>query len=267
MSTRPYFPLSAVLAAVVTTVAPLPVATQAQAGQYRRGMVQDEEGGWRLPTPAEALEAVRLRESDQVELIVPMLRQLHERRTSAELDALADSLVAMMLADESEPDRLREYGYAALRMAGAPARAGDAGTAYNGAVDAVVRVYETRARWALEAGGDDPFRELFRRFQNGESQRWEVSALSGALGDVLLMEDSANRGPEYVLALFEGSDPPDVNRLRNDPADRGSTWCEAGFLLYAVAPTLPDVGGAAWRTRVPDRQREYERLCSGRLVR
>lgn len=186
MSIRPYIPLSAVLAALLITLAPLPVATQAQAGQYRRGMVQDEEGGWRLPTPAEALEAVRLRESDQVE---------------------------------------------------------------------------------LEAGGDDPFREAFRRFQNGESQRWEVSALSGALGDVLLMEDSAYRGPEYVLALFEGSDPPAVNRLRNDPADRGSTWCEAGFLLYAVAPTLPDVRDAAWRTRVPDRQREYERLCSGPLVR
>ena len=258
---------SRIVFAIAAALAPLPVAAQAQVGPYRRGMVQDEEGGWRLPTPAEALEAVRLRESDQVELIVPMLRQLHQRRTSAELDAFADSLVAMMLADESELGKLREYGYAALRMAGAPARAGDAGTAYTGAVDAVVRVYETRARWALEAGGDDPFRELFRRVQIGESQRWEVRALSGALGDVLLMEDSAYRGPHYVLALFEGSDPPDVNRSRDDPTDRGSTWCEAGFLLYVVAPTLPDVRDAAWRTRVPNRQRDYERLCSGPLVR
>lgn len=258
---------SLVVLAFAATLAPLPVTAQEQVGQYGRGMVHDEEGGWRLPTPAEALEAVRLRETDQVELIVPMLRQVYQRRTVAEVDALADSLVAMMLADESELGKLREYGYAALRMAGAPARAGDAGTPYTGAVDAVVRVYETRARWALEAGGDDPFREIFRRFQIGESQRWEVRALSDALGDVLLMEDSAYRGPDYVLALFEGSDPPDANRSRIDPADRGSMWCEAGFLLYVVSPTLPDVRDAGWRARVPDRQRDHGRLCSGPLVR
>ena len=112
-----------------------------------------------------------------------------------------------------------------LIMAAAP-EAEVRGVPYDGAFDALVRIYETLAAQALSEGGSDPFAEADRRTPYGD---WK---LRGALHSIYLA-DMSGRGADYLLAVFRGSEkpPPPCEGAR---CVHGSAWCAAGDILVSA---------------------------------
>ena len=157
-----------------------------------------------------------------------ILRQVSGPRTSAELDALADRLAAMM-ADATLPEHVRDNAESALLGAARPAeplRPGGPilkGTPYPRAFDLLVQVYEGGTR---QLGGHHYL-----------------------LGTIWRADPE--RGPAYVRDVFERSEPPalcsDIHPFHahyldpEDPpvcaadwphAQQRTSWCWAGRYLF-----------------------------------
>ena len=223
-----------------------PAAGQALGPPPARGMVADDGGEWRSPTVEEALHALSLehlgdwRPLHRQSLHSPMtaiLRQALGRDPATDLDALADALADMILADRSPEGRVRRNAAAALTAASLPAHPDHGGTPHAGSLDALIRVYETRAAQVLAAGGGE---DLFREALGSQGEL----LLSQSLSDVF-RADPEGRGRDYVLGIQHRSNPPPEycgqDRMllsREDRAvcrqDRDSTWCVAGGIVYNI---------------------------------
>ena len=91
-----------------------------------------EGGEWRIPTDQEALHALTFERDEWEPLgrqnvdrpIAGILRQAFGPRPEAELDALADALADMILADESMLGRMRHKASMALGRAARPSDEG-----------------------------------------------------------------------------------------------------------------------------------------------
>ena len=192
------------------------------------GMVLDEDGGLRVPTPADALGALRGDPDvplptwvQRFEPALAVLRQEYESRSAAELDGLANALADLILA--SDPEDMTEEYYVqrdAFRVLSTAARGGR-GPAHPGSFDALVRVYETMVAETLAGGGTDPVAELARHRPGGYSR------LSSALRSIYRV-DEAGRGADYLLAVVAASEPP---KLEDWPAFPYSLWCTAASIL------------------------------------
>ena len=184
-------------------------------------MVYSETGGWRAPTPHDA-PALLLPQGAAPAIAV--LRQTLGSWPERELDLLTDDLVDIII-EGGRSSRLRVEAKLALIMAAAP-EAEVRGIPYDGAFDALVRVYETLAAQALIEGGSDPFAEADRRASYGD---WK---LRGALRSIYLA-DVSGRGADYLLAVFHGSEkpPPPCEGAR---CVQGSAWCAAGYILVSA---------------------------------
>ncbi|WP_420442073.1 hypothetical protein [Candidatus Palauibacter sp.] len=206
---------------------------------YVKGMVLDGAGGWRAPTPADALRALRgdpdvlpHLDGDLGSTALTVLRQELESRPAAELDALANTLADLILASEDSDIVSEEYGFQRniFSVLAYAARADGRGTPHPGSFDALVRVYETIAAEALAGGGTDPVAEIARR-RPGDS--WRVR---GALRSIF-RADRAGRGADYLLAVVAASEPP---KLKDWPAFPHSLWCDAADIIRAGAGAPPE---------------------------
>lgn len=188
-----------------------------------------------------------------------LLRQVNGRgesvpQTEAEIRTLVENLVEIAL-DPDHPaatQASRALVYAAWR----PGVYVD-GLGYNDdvrgepvpeAFDALVRIYETLEERALADGGDDPFMEAAWQYHearvrnpDGPRPTDEIDGLHGSLWDIFHADPApGGRGWEYVLALFERSQPPckEGDGPPNPPdctEGPGSAWCAAGHLLHQSA--------------------------------
>ena len=201
------------------------------------GMVLDEDGGWRPPTLADALGA--LRGDPDVALPVgvqrfdpalAVLRQEYGPRPAAELNELANALADLILA--SDPEDMTEEYYAqseAFSVLSTAARGGR-GPPHPESFDALVRVYETIVAEALAGGGTDPVAELTRRGPGGSLR------LRGALRSIF-QADRAGPGADYLLAVIAASEPPKLEDWYRLPQ---SLWCEAADIIRSGAGAPPE---------------------------
>ena len=215
-----------------------PGGTTAQEPEYRPsgplgpGMVLDEDGGWRPPSLADALGALR----GDPDVVLPVgvkrfdparvvLRQEYGPRPAAELDELANALADRILAYENPEDMTDEYHIQSdIFRTLAAAASGGRFTPHPGSFDALVRIYETLVGRALSGGGTDPVEELERRSgPSGDAQ------LRRALRSIF-NADRSGQGADYVLAVLAASEPPIRDVWGRRPA---SLWCEAASIVRA----------------------------------
>lgn len=241
---------------ILTLVAAVlaPSASTAQNDRSRsgpNGMVLDEDGAWRFPTSADALQL--LREEFAGRSAQSVLRQEFQSRPRLELDALANALADILLAGDPE------YGSQAHEIQSAAASAllksatrvkwwiaalnewseDIPGTPHAGAFDALVRVYETRAARALADGGTDPFEEAYKSGSGGPGPGY--SYLNEALGNIY-WADPAGRGGDYLLALLATVEPPEPEDSANYLPTHG-LWCQAAHMLRGDDWFAPLPGG------------------------
>ena len=187
------------------------------------------EGEWKTLTAEEAIRLLTkdLPSIDEKRPIVAILRQKAGPRPEAELDALAERLADILIADTTDRGDIRVT--ARLALWSAARRSGDDrrnGAAHPGSFDAMVRAYET-----VEAQG-------------------LLGPFSGGVTLFDLYQVGEDRGRAYVQSVFETSEPPpDCQRggYLVDPDDprpfckRGrhgslhmtSAFCRAGRVLYS----------------------------------
>ena len=206
------------------------------------GRVRADEGGWRAPTPADALRVLRedLGVRSPYRVAKAVLRQVHEPRSPGELDALADALAEILKAGAAERDseeyRVQQESWSALYAAAM--RAPEApGTPHEGSFGALVRVYESLAARSLADQGTDPFRETYWA-AGGRVATPDYNHLSSALQSIYWVRPRTEGG-DYVLALFEAAEPPEPYTHNGFVP---SVWCEAGELLRGPSSVwqLPD---------------------------
>ena len=206
-----------------------------------------------------------------------LLRQVNRRgesepRTDAEIRTLVEGLVEIAL-DPDAPGA-SDAGLALVQAAWRPGvyvdglgyDVGVRGEPVPGAFDALVRIYETRAARSLANGGEDPFMEAAWRYHEAWDPdgppTFERGGLHGALRAVFAADPApGGRGWEYVLALFERSDPPcKEGDGPPGPPDctegPGSVWCVAGDLLHHSIL----YGARPWPGPNPDL---WKRRCRG----
>ena len=224
------------------------------------GMVLDEDGGRRPPTPADALGA--LRGDPDVALpvgvqrfdpAIAVLRQEYESRPAVELNALANELADLILASDDPEDGTDQYylerdAFRVLRSA----IDGGRGTPHPGSFDALVRVYETSVAEALADGGTDPVVELRRRRPGGYLRlSWALRSIFSA--------DPVGRGADYVLAVVAASEPPTLDDWRTGWQ---SLWCMAADIVRFGAGAPPEENPR--RAELPDNALDDEmfyQLC------
>lgn len=223
------------------------------------GRVRADEGGWRAPTPADALRVLRedsgVRSPSRVAKAV--LRQVHDSRPPGELDALAGAL-AEILEGRAPALRLEDryskmYDEARGALFAAAMRDPEApGTPHDGSFAAMVRVYETLAARALADGGTDPFEETPRvdlDARNGlGSSNPEYLQLGKALRSIYRVRPRTEGG-DYVLALFRAAEPPKPYTHNGYVA---SVWCMAGELLRGPSSVLQFPDGRLEEVPEPD---------------
>ncbi len=247
------------------------------------GLLMDEAGGWRVPSPAEALAAMRgesnlMGAQSNIAPAIAVLRQRLQSYPRADLDTFANALVEILLADTEYPSRENDLqGDAFVVLAGALDERED-GTPYEAAFDALVRVYETRAARVLAEGGTDPFLEAHRR------QLRRVGAMLGMALSRVYRADPEGRGRDYLRTVFAASEPPPRCQMAGDipPNPAGSQpplqkvenlcpnhslWCEAARpFVYEPGALQPKRRASIDLDDPPDPQ-EYERLCEwGRSI-
>ncbi|WP_420635315.1 hypothetical protein [Candidatus Palauibacter sp.] len=210
------------------------------------GLVLDEDGERRLPTPADALRAFwqteilphpsgELPYGARTYPAIAVLRQEFERHPAVELDAVANALADSILAYEVAEDMTEEYYlqgdiFSTLTSAARAGRDGD-GTPHAGSFDALVRIYETVVARELADGGTDPVEALRRRGRPGG--HW--LQLKNALRSIF-QADMEGRGADYVLAVVAASEPPNIEDVW--PMRPGSLWCEAADIVrFGDGPT------------------------------
>ena len=213
------------------------------------GMVLDEKGGWRPPTPADALAVFRGEPGvrlpigwDRGDPALAVLRQEYEFRPAAELDALANALADLILASDSEPEHMSDEYYLqrdafkTLRWAVWSGR----GTPHPGSFDALVRVYETLAARALAGGGTDPIVELRRERPGG------LLRVSSALWSIF-SADMRGRGADYLLAIVAAAEPPNPEDW---PNQWQTLWCDAAHIVRLGTGLPPEENPR--RAELPD---------------
>ncbi len=198
----------------------------------RTGMVLDEDGVSRPPTPEDALSALRgdelLGSQMPEQPAIAVLRQVFEPRSPEELERLASDLAEIILTtNPADEDRIATDARMALHFAALQYDEGW-GTPYAGAYDQLVRVYETLVARALENGGTDPFKEMYRLDEAEPGGRPRYAQLSMVLYSIFAA-DPERRGADYVVALIEASEPPESGEY-NAPAP--TLWCRAANALY-----------------------------------
>ena len=213
-----------------------PSGAEAQEVRLTRadGRVRADGGGWRAPTPADALRVLRedLGVRSPYQVATAVLRQVHEPRPPEELDALADALAeilegrapSFLRAPDDRYAKMYEQAHSSL-FAAAMRDPEVPGTPHDGSFAALVRVYETLAARALENGGTDPFEETYRADRRLSSP--EYRQLSEALRSITFARPDTE-GRDYLLALLEAAEPP-VPYTHNGHVP--SVWCEAGKML------------------------------------
>ncbi|MDE0258347.1 MAG: hypothetical protein OXR82_08140, partial [Gammaproteobacteria bacterium] len=134
-----------------------------------------------------------------------MLAQRFERRSRAELAALADALATGVLDETLDGDLRRETSFPLVRAANADKSYPDEEVVpYEGAFDALVRIYETMVSWIPDDGSNDPFYSLGRAFagKTGDSPEYVRSEQAyGAVRRIYLSEPDG-RGRAYLLAMI-----------------------------------------------------------------
>ena len=134
------------------------------------GMIRDEEEGeWRSPEPAEALEILAAGEEWDVTAVEPaaaVLREAYDRYPPEEVEALADELVRLILEGTEVQNR---NAHITFLLAAQPTT--ETGTSYDGAVDALIRAFEGLPEgsgeavitlgYVVRAGGTDDVRRMF----------------------------------------------------------------------------------------------------------
>ena len=232
------------------------------------GMVLDG-AEWRIPTAEDALHAVTLGRGEGIlgpsqdgdAPAVALLRQTLGPRPKAELDALANALADMIIANESEFDDFRAFS--ALRTAADPERG--SGMPHAGSFDALIRVYETLATQVLAANDPDDVRNkalieghagdpfvAARVKQNASRITLRLERTLNASLRSLFAADPEGRGGEYILTLIERSRVPEPCQQYGSPGREPcinplfTAWCKAASLLHEdwqsePSPTLaPD---------------------------
>ncbi len=145
-----------------------------------------------------------------------------------ELERLASDLAEIILTtNPADEDRIATDARMALLFAALQYDEGW-GTPYAGAYDQLVRVYETLVARALENGGTDPFKEMYRLDEAEPGGRPRYAQLSMVLRSIFAA-DPERRGADYVVALIEASEPPESGEY-NAPAP--TLWCKAANALY-----------------------------------
>ncbi len=197
----------------------IPTAVEAQ-----HGLVLDENGERHPPTPASAMKAVMEGGPGQsrYEPVVALLRQQFDPRSDAELDAIVDELVKVILDGDVEPAR---HATVALILA---SRSDDEyeGVRHPGAVDGLVRVYES----AQSDGDENTFMHLDNIATAGN-----VAYVADVFESTLPPPPCTPRGGAVNFkALAESGVDPD-NLCPNV-----SEWCDAAVVLtrldHALAP-------------------------------
>ena len=212
-----------ILTPLLLLLASLGTAEEAVAVQRKPGMIEEGDA-WKVPTPQTALRA--LLEEENHYPVVAVLRQTMETRPAAELDALAEELMMLILEGTLEQSYDAKL---ALREAGSE---GGDGTRYAKAKDIFVRIFES-----FEDPTDpDAFSALNRVYRTG--------------------------GAEYVRAVFRSSKQPPsrcpggqqvIRRINQPPPEPHSEdlwycprslWCNAGRILQNTGgdpdPEAPD---------------------------
>ena len=207
-----------------------------------RGIVLDEDGNERWPTPTDALRAFWEPSilphpenwAARSQPAIAVLRQEYERHPTEELDALANALADSVLAYETPEDMTEEYDlqrdiFWTLEAAASAGGNGD-GTPHAASLDALVRIYETVVAKALADGRTDPVDELQR--SGGPGGHWQ---LKSALRSIF-RADMEGRGADYVLAVVAATEPPNLEETW--PMRPGSLWCEAvDIVRFGDGPT------------------------------
>ena len=162
---------------------------------------------------------------------IRLLRQRDEARSQAELDAFADELVRIVLDGRVEGYSLSMAGDAARNVLAASAIQGEKGeTPYEGAADALHRIWEVEARTAPLGERWDYYgalRALYRTEPQGRGR------------DLLYAEIAAAAVPTWSDARpWKPGDTPE------EPVLRGSTpWCtlvKAVWRHWTLDPSAPE---------------------------
>ena len=186
----------------------------------RAGLVLSPAGRWVTPTPESALRALRRagepRRFNHREPVVSVLTRRFDDWPQAELDALADELVRIVIT-EVPPDgrRLPAWGGgareagSALYASGLPRYEhpyGDLGVPYEGAFDALLQIWEA-------SYGDAPV-----------GRRWDPM---GALRRLYLLEPEG-RGRELLHAEVAAAEVPQSVGTR-----QYTPWCNVVRPMYS----------------------------------
>ena len=182
----------------------------------RAGLVLSPAGKWVAPTPAEAMRAFRRPDDpdggDPSDPVVSVLTRRFDDWPRAELDALADELVRIVIAELPPDGRRRpEWGgkareaQSALYASGLPDLDREYGIPYEGAFDALLRIWEA-------SHGDAP-----------AGRRWDPM---GALHSLYMLEPEG-RGRELLYAEVAAAEvPTSVGNRQHTP------WCAVVRPMY-----------------------------------
>jgi len=160
-----------------------------------------EDGQWRVPTPAIALEILLSEEATflDYEPGAAVLRQTFGRRSAGELNAFAGQLEQIIVQGEALPERLAT----SVLLVAVATDEGDPGIPYEGALFRLIRAYET-----LDETNTAKARRILAAIQ-----------IAG--------------GEEYIWRIFRTSEKPEACETNGHwkPCQTAAKWCDAGVLL------------------------------------
>ena len=130
------------------------------------------------------------------------------------------------------------------------------GVPYEGAFDALVRLYETYIAGLEADERDDPIAALFARdIAAGSSEFKPGFLLAGEALRRVYSAEPEGRGRDYLLAVLEAADLP-----TSFEAGKYSTWCGANDFIYLYAKRNRGSRDAALRA-LPVDAATYVDLC------
>ncbi|MYA33283.1 MAG: hypothetical protein F4164_06390 [Gemmatimonadales bacterium] len=160
-----------------------------------------EDGQWRAPTPASALEIVLSEDATflDYEPGAAVLRQTFGRRPAGELNAFADQLEQVIVQGEPLAERLAT----SVLLVAVTSHERDPGIPYEGALSRLIRAYET-----LDETNTAKARRILAAIQ-----------IAG--------------GEDYIWGIFRTSEKPEACETDGHwkPCQTAARWCDAGVLL------------------------------------